>query len=297
MNSLRTLLSSAIDYAGLFPPANLGMQQAVEDYSAYLRSECSWMLGRFIVPITRLQEFENASCKLPTASLPKPWHLTALSGPRLDDSVSLIRAFNAKHAGESSTGAAIDTIELKASKPDEISKLNGLPDSVVTYVEIPVDTNPEPLVETIRNIGARAKVRTGGILKNMFPKSADIIRFMIACVNAGVPFKATAGLHHPIRGRYRLTYERDSPSGMMYGFLNLLLTAAFISTGMKEAEAMRLLEEENPDNFQIDEDGMSWMDHRLQLDDIRKARKTVAISFGSCSFTEPIDELKKLRLL
>ena len=82
-----------------------------------------------------------------------------------------------------------------------------------------------------------------GITKDAFPKTSELIRFLRGCVQAGLPFKATAGLHHPLRAEYRLTYAPDSPTGVMFGFLNLFLATAFLRAGMAESEAARLLEE------------------------------------------------------
>jgi len=294
MKSLQTLLNHVIDYAGLFPPAKLNMQQTVENYSSYLKSEYSWMLGRFILPTSRLQEFENSFRSVIKAPGGKPWNLTVLAGPNPSDDVTLIQAFNARHSGN---GVHIDTIEVKVASAKEISR-PGIPtDSITTYVEIPIDENPALLVEAIGHVGARAKMRTGGVSEGLFPTSSDLVRFVATCVRAGVPFKATAGLHHPVRARYQLTYDNNSPSAMMYGFLNVLLTAAFISSGLGNQEAVRLLEEQDARSFRFDEEGVTWGGQRLPIAAISNARATVAISFGSCSFAEPVDELMKLGFL
>jgi hypothetical protein len=114
-----------------------------------------------------------------------------------------------------------------------------------------------------------------------------------------VPFKATAGLHHPIRAIYRLTYEPDSPSGTMYGFLNLFLAAAFLRQGMSDADAARLLEESDPATLQLDSSGggVSWRGHCLDAEALVEARARGLGSFGSCSFEEPIGDLASLHLL
>jgi hypothetical protein len=48
--SLRVLLANLIDYAGLFPPAALPMEEAVRNYARYREGEHAWMLGKFVVP-------------------------------------------------------------------------------------------------------------------------------------------------------------------------------------------------------------------------------------------------------
>jgi hypothetical protein len=83
----------------------------------------------------------------------------------------------------------------------------------------------------------------------------------------------------------------------MFGFLNLFLTTAFLRAGMEETDAARLLEEGSPEAFQIDEGSIGWKSHRLHLDALRDARRFGVVSFGSCSFAEPIGDLEALQLL
>ncbi len=90
--SLRVLLSEIIDYAGLFPPSQLPMAAAVENYANYLKSEHAWMLGRFIVPVARLEEFsEHASRYLNSNQI---WRLSALAGENLAEDIHTIERFN-----------------------------------------------------------------------------------------------------------------------------------------------------------------------------------------------------------
>ena len=112
-----------------------------------------------------------------------------------------------------------------------------------------------------------------------------------------MPFKATAGLHHPLRDDYRLTYEPDSPRGTMFGFLNLFLTSTYMAAGLDDRLAGLLLEERDPDSIRFDDSGVEWKGRRLGFDAIRQAREHVIVSFGSCSFSEPIGDLESLGLL
>jgi hypothetical protein len=83
----------------------------------------------------------------------------------------------------------------------------------------------------------------------------------------------------------------------MFGFLNLLLAGAFLRAGMGERDAAQILEEESPLAFQFDHRGVSWRNHRIGLDALGATREDVFVSFGSCSFTEPLEELQALSLL
>jgi hypothetical protein len=131
----------------------------------------------------------------------------------------------------------------------------------------------------------------------MIPSSADLVRFIMACKRHAVPFKATAGLHHPMRAAYRLTSHEGSPAATMYGFLNVFLTAAFVHGGMKPDLVGAVVEEVSPRAFHFEKDSVRWMAHALDSAQIREARERLAISFGSCSFEEPVDDLKGMGLL
>ncbi|MCZ6776783.1 MAG: hypothetical protein O7D34_10045 [Ignavibacteria bacterium] len=300
MNSALALLSHSIDYAGLFPPASLDMKSAVKNYAAYLESLDVWMLGRFIVPVSRLEEFESAALNvLPRDIDSRAWGLSVLGGDNLHEETKKIVAFNDKHWRPTNGGRAIiDAVEIKAHTQKEIQQAASLvPKEIAAYFEIPISDDPASLIDMIADAGGRAKVRTGGITQDAFPKADDLVHFTAKCVRAGVPFKATAGLHHPIRSTYPLTYEKDSPKGMMYGFLNLLLASAFIFDGVKPEEAVEVLEEESKDRFRFEDDGINWRKRKITNEKISATRRTVVISFGSCSFREPTDELKSMDLL
>jgi nitroreductase len=295
MQALHTLLWNSIDYAGLFPPASLPMDQAVRNYAAYRAGEDRWMLGRFVVPVARLNEFEAAAApRLSIGADAEPWRLSALSGTSLDHDLESITAFNARHAND----AVIDTLELKASTIEEIERIaQRIPDHVVPYVEIPTKDDPHELIAALARTGLRAKVRTGGVTADAFPAPDHLLRFLATCIETAVPFKATAGLHHPLRGPYRLTYEPDSTIGTMYGFLNVFLAAAFLDAGMDMDNMLRILLEDEQDAFHFDDTGADWRGHRLTTDQLARARQHGAISFGSCSFTEPIEDLRALYIL
>lgn len=295
MSAIRTLLTQSIDYAGLFPPAELDMGTALENYVQYSSGPSSWALGRFIVPVSRLPEFEAALRHIPLRQVDWPWRFTALLGTNVEADLQQLDSFGRRHIN---SGAIIDTVEVKATSENGVGEITRLvPPSFQTYIEIPIDRDPGSVIAAIRDGGHRAKVRTGGVTRDAFPQTADLLRFLQATIRLAVPFKATAGLHHPLRATYRLTYAEDGPSGTMFGFLNLLLAVAFLRSGMEESKVVRLLEEGKPDAVQANESGISWRNHHLDLKALSDARRLGMISFGSCSFSEPLEDLEALHLL
>jgi hypothetical protein len=291
-NAPRALLRDLIDYAGLFPPASLTMAQAVADYDSYLHSEWNWILGRFIVPAARIGEFAETLSGLPPTigtDLPK-WRLSVLLGADPGADVERIRQINHRMA-------AVESVEVKVANAEEIARLSAIiPVDLATYFEIPL-FDSAACIAAVTESGRRAKIRTGGETADKIPSAATVIEFIRQCAAANVPFKATAGLHHPLRSVHQLTYQPDSASALMHGFLNLFLAAAFVRVGMQSDILVQLMEEQSEEAFHVDLDGVSWRQHRLTHSEIAEARYAFAMSFGSCSFTEPIADLRALHLL
>jgi hypothetical protein len=289
--STAALLTGLIDYAGLFPPSALDMRSAVRNYATYRKGEHAWMVGRIIVPAVRLEEFAQAAADFLRDDA---WLLSALVGADFDAEFNGIAEFNRRHE----VNATIDTVEIKAESPETIcNAVRFLPDSLTAYFEIPINNSPFELVKTIADAGARAKVRTGGVIADAFPSSFNLARFIRICADEDVPFKATAGLHHPLRSINKLTYATDSASAMMHGFLNVFLAAAFAQNGMDVEKLAELLEEKSPEAIQFEEGSVTWRGEMIVRGQLRNTRSLLAIAFGSCSFEEPIEDMKRLGLL
>jgi hypothetical protein len=298
MTHLRTLLAGTIDYAGLFPPASLGMDEAVQRYAAYSSSNHAWMLGRFVVPVSRLGECAASSDALPAGLRGTfAWNLSALGGTDLHADLQTVAAFNRTRRAGTRPGLSVDTVEFKAQRSEEIDAIHDVfTGAPVLYAEIPSDPDPAGLLRALAGARMRAKIRTGGVTPDAFPSSAHLARFITGCVAAGVPFKATAGLHHPLRGRYRLTYADESPAGSMYGFLNVLVATALAGRGAPAEEVRRMLEEEDPRALHVDAGQVRWGAYQLPPAALAAARVHFT-AFGSCSFDEPVNDLQQMGLL
>lgn len=271
------------------------MRPALENYATYVQSADRAALGRFIVPIVRLTELEEAGADLmPRGPRSEPWHLSVLVAEDVRSATEEMQKFNTRHSSRRGR-AVIDAVELKASTVDEIGhQRRDLPASFTAYFEIPITGDVSPLVKMNGKVGARAKVRTGGVTPEAFPAAEAVIDFMVACQREAVPFKATAGLHHAVRGEYRLTYELESPKWMMYGFLNVFTAATMLYSGESEETALGVLEETDPSAFRFENDAIEWRGKRITTEQILASRAEFANSFGSCSFREPVDELTHL---
>lgn len=297
--SLSILLDGLIDFAGLFPPASLDMAPMVESWRRGMDSELSWTLGRIIVPVTRLDEFVSVASDLfPTDVDEDPWVLSALLSPSSDDpmerQIEAIERFNESWASDGSGGAIIDVVEFRGSSANSIDHmLDRLPDELFPFVEIPLDTDVRGLLAVLVGSDAGAKVRTGGVKPEMYPEASQLANFIVQCAKADVPFKATAGLHHPLRN-----HEPAVPA-MQFGFLNVFVASLLsrMNEGVSADELLPVLARDGLDGVEFADDALIWDDYRFDLEAIEEARIAFALSFGSCSFDDPWNDLKTLGLL
>jgi len=172
---------------------------------------------------------------------------------------------------------AVETLETKLAE--------GL--SLPTYCEAPLD-------EITRGF---AKVRTGGVTPDAIPSAASLADFLCHAAARRMAFKATAGLHHPMRASHPLTYAVDSPRARMHGFLNVFAAAVFAWHGLDREGVCEILEEADPAAFEFGPDELNVRRRRLTTERIHSARRDFAHSFGSCSFEEPVSGLRELGLL
>ncbi len=157
------------------------------------------------------------------------------------------------------------------------------------YCEVPLRD-----LDSVQRAGCFAKLRTGGVKPEMIPAVEDVAAFIVACAGQRLPFKVTAGLHHPIRKPHPLTYDGDAPRAVMHGFLNVFLAAAFAWHGERRIEP--ILAETDASAFRFDERAR-WRDWSLDTGQIQEARRQFAHAVGSCSFDEPVRGLEALGLL
>jgi len=285
MSVVRELLVNAIDYAGLFPPAGLGMEETVRKYASYRKGPDRWALGKLVVPVARLAEFEAKAA--PLLEPGEPWHLSVLGGTDPAADLKAIEAFHDRHLDN----ARIDSLEIKAASSAEVQKAGEtIGGRIETYYE-----GPAELIDAIRGVRGRAKVRTGGVKPGMVPSADELARFFFAARDK-VAFKATAGLHHALRGVRPLTYETGCESDLLHGFLNVFTAAAFAFL-KEDRYVASILEERDARGFEFAETRLAWHGREVTREQVQLLRDNFLLSFGSCSFEEPIAELRALQLL
>lgn len=287
---MRAAFAGIVDYAGLFPPASCSMADAARQFAVYRRSPDQWMLGRFVVAAARLQELGDAieSGGIPVDS-GDPWRVSVILGANVHDDLARIAEFRAAWEFR---GMLADSVECVVASAGQVQSLGDqIPPVFRRYLEVPPAGPYREIVNAIGQMGAFAKVRTGGTIAEMFPAAVELTSFLLAAVKQGVAFKATAGLHHPFRGSYPLSYAAGAGRHLMYGFVNLLVATTELARGGAGETAQAILEEDASSAFVRDDLGIGWRGEKYPIADLAAAHSQSFLSFGSCSFREPVDEL------
>ena len=319
-NTLNAFIKNIIDYAGLFPPAKLPLNIAFENYKNYKTSVNNTFLSRFICPAGKLPELENILKDKSEIYTDISISVLSSSGDNLEKFTENfkedLKSWKDFHKNFKDF---VKTNSLEVRIPDDIiishdhEKLseilnyisgeifNTLGQNVFIFCEclISKDWN-EDFKFLINGISdhnltennSGFKLRTGGVTANAFPDS-EIIAFAIKeNLDRAVPMKCTAGLHHPFR-------HFDNEIGtMMHGFVNVF-GAGIIAMrhNISHSELLKILNDENPENFIFTDEYFSWDKYKISVEDTELARNKFMISFGSCSFDDPVNDLKALNLL
>ena len=254
MSARSALLHHLIDHAALFPPASLEMDAALAVDAAARATPEAFMLNRFLVPASQVE--------LVPRDFPPPLGVIV----DCDELPDL-------------SGRNVEVVEARVER---VAVTRGAPGRV--FLEVwPGD---EATLDAVADEGAGAKVRCGGPTPDMFPSPAQLAAFICGCRDRGLPFKATAGLHHPIR------------DGMVHGFLNLLAASVLAhAEGTGERELTELLLEEDYNAFKLDDEAFTVGGRRFGADAVAAARERLFTGYGSCSLSEPVEDLHSLGLL
>ncbi|MEO7659791.1 MAG: hypothetical protein ABIV48_09270, partial [Pyrinomonadaceae bacterium] len=281
--------------AGLFPPAVLPISNAVANYASYRNSNYRWMLGRFLLSVAQLPDFIERADEFISQDTNSVWRLSVLSSEDIIDTIRKAQNFNMSYGPD----VIIDSIEVRANTVSKIENtILALPKNMRAYFEVDLGDNFPDLIAKLAACGQYAKIRTGGVTPDDFPSTKAIIRFVRSCLAANVPFKATAGLHHPIRCFRPLTFDDSSPEGTMHGFLNMFLMTAFAREGYRLNLLEGVMEDEFDEVFRFEDQFITWRDeYSLTIRQIETVRLKGIHSFGSCSFEEPIADLRKMGIL
>ncbi len=333
LDSIKAIMTELVDYAGLFPPAKLPLDTAANNFADYRTGSCAWALSRFVCPAAKLMELNDlAAATIGTDDhTNKRWPISVLGSPSADRLTFLENHLVASDCVQAvcdttSTRLFMDALETRLPPLNSYeSQSSSLSDDLLQvaqtwlavakaqsisqfsiFLELAAKENWQQDVDRLASVIAACnrqsatngqgltiglKIRTGGVQASVIPSIEDVATFIYACKQNEVPFKATAGLHHPIR------HYSSQVSAKMHGFLNVFCGAALVfASDLSIDDLQAILAQESADQFVFSNDGFSWQDHHVSVEQIVAMRKQFALSFGSCSFTEPIEDLQGMGL-
>ena len=311
--SIRNFLSQIVDYAGLYPPASLSLEDAIRNFVTYQADPEVWMLSRFIIPAKRLPELSKFAGRVFPKGGMLSFSVLGRGGKDADEffqhlklDLEDIHTFRELHG----TGVVADMFEVAlpgsgftdpssahdlVNKTADVLNKNGL----TVFFEAPFgegwQARAEKLFRALRKIKDKHvgfKLRTGGVTPDAFPTPEQVAWTIASVRDAGIPMKATAGLHHPIR------HYNEGVQTKMHGFINVFGAGVLaLSHGLDQDQIREIIEDEDSANFIFNETGFSWENFTANIEQIKQARVSGFVSFGSCSFDEPREDLQKLGLL
>ena len=284
--AVSAMLAELFDDAGLFPPASMPMSEAFDAHRTARQGNYRWMLGRFVCPVSRLQEL-------------------AVAAPRYGDALRLSLIVDDEEAAEEAPaiiddhGWRVEAVEARLADNDvdahdlrRVAELVGAPLRFleVPWQQFPLEALPDA-VAAIAKSGAGVKIRCGGEKAEDVPPPGLLAALIAACARSGAALKATAGLHHPFR------HPDADTDAVGHGFINLVVASSFARQGMDETDVAGVLTDDDASAFAVDGARLRWRGSSLSSDELSAARRELLVAVGTCSFREPIDDLVAFGLL
>lgn len=271
---LPAALRGLVDDAAIFPPGDAPLPEAATEHQARRSQPYADLVGTFVVRDTDLPELKATPLALSVVVTGGAGNIAGLA--------SLSRKL---HIG-------VEGIEIALRDPDDLvgnarrvgaavdaARAEGqLDDHVPVYVELPHVASTGSWLAAADEVAAREfrlKFRTGGLDASAYPSSVTLAGWIDAALDRETPFKCTAGLHRAVRHTGDDGFEH-------HGFLNLLVATRQAWDGATRDEVVATLEERSGD--------------ALDTSELDRARRWFT-SFGSCSVSEPLDDLIALGLL
>ncbi|WP_372727615.1 hypothetical protein [Nocardioides sp.] len=266
-----------IDDAAIFPPGNSPLPSALTAYAERAERPEADLVASFVVTDVRVPEVDR--------DLPLSVVVTGGAGA-VAGALRLADRSPARLAG----------LEIALRDPDDLvgnarrvlaatdaARAEGLLDEETpVYVELPaVEPSASWLAaaDVVAEAELRLKFRTGGEEPHLFPTASTLATWIDAALDRETPFKCTAGLHHAVR--------QTSPEGFeQQGFLNVLLATRHAFDGAGRDDVVATLERRDAEALA----------EECRAADLAGARRWFT-SFGSCSVSEPLDDLITLGLV
>ncbi|MBF6170683.1 hypothetical protein [Nocardia blacklockiae] len=265
--SIPPVFAALVDDAAIYPPGSLPLPAAVVAHAVHRRSSLRELVGPFVVGAGDLA----AAAEAATAELfPEGLGVSVVvPGPEAVGATL-------ESAGRCRVLALEVKLDGSRALAPQVAEIAGVDrGDVTTYVEVPRPGHPEwaELLAAVADAGMRLKFRTGGTEAAAFPSETEVAGWIRDAARASTPFKCTAGLHHAVRHTDAATEFEH------HGFLNILCAAAAAAAGAEVDSLVAILGERDGRALAV------------------PAQRALFASYGSCSVTEPYDDLATLGLL
>lgn len=273
---LPSLFAGLCDDAAVFPPGNMPLTRAVPAHRIHRAAPYAGVVGLFVLGAKDLGQLADLTIDLAPNSI--ALSLTVPGPAAAEEALERAEAI-----------PAVRVAALEVPVPEDVdpaplvSTLHSVHQSIgrvlPTYVELPRDSRRTAVLAELSGSPFRAKMRTGGVRADLYPDEHELAGTILAAVEAGTPFKATAGLHHALR-------NTDPETGFeQHGFLNVLLATAAATDTAEHGDLVELLATRDPDTV------------AGRARDLDAGVRETFHSFGTCSITDPVTELVHLGLL
>lgn len=317
-NSIQKFIHGIIDYAGLFPPANLNLHDSLTNYVNYIKENKYSLLSSFVIPISQLNNVQTTLNNIGNEYENIAFSFVATRAGNLNDFIKILKSDLEQiekfliSNGKFSAKALELALPLDLAQLDDQEIKNNIVNQAIELIsnynlppffEIPYSTNWEADVEGLitilnknnneqhYNYRSSFKIRCGGVKPEMTPPTDYIISAIKSTAKNELSLKATAGLHHPFN------HFNESLGGIMHGFVNVF-SAIILNNkyDISKEKLKALIDDQNPENFKWDNESLYWNEFSADLGEIEYSKNIIS-SYGSCSFDEPIDDLKQLNLI
>ncbi|MGH8793548.1 MAG: hypothetical protein ACRDXX_13005 [Stackebrandtia sp.] len=261
--AISPLLHGLIDDAAVFPPGNAALPDALSNHREYRNSWYSALVGPLLLPLSKLGALDDCEEEL---------RIGVIVDTVLDAVSPAVAALpdNVEVAQVEARASGADALEalLKASELWELP----------VFAEIPVDGDVTSALKRLGPTQVAPKFRTGGLEAALFPEPEVLAAAVVCCADHGLSFKLTAGLHRAVR-------HVDPRTGFVHhGFLNVLAAAAEADGGASVGSVT--------DTLRLNESAPLADRIRGML----TRPRPLWAGFGSCSISEPLDDLIGLSL-
>ena len=271
-------IAGLVDDAGLFPPTELSMPDAIARHREDEANGSVVHTDRMLVAASRVGELLDALDD-------RPLDVGLVVDVPLDQARDVVQRL---HDDPRTELGAVE-IRLAAGGDDPQAAVRAitdtfaaLPPRVAVYVEVPLDDHLDDTLAALGDARLGAKVRCGGVKAEMFPSTDQLVRFLQGVVREGLPFKATAGLHHAVR------YTDEQTGFAHHGFLNLLVGTQRAVECRPAAEIAEVLT--STDGEQLARD-ITAADELVD-DQVREH----FVAYGSCDTRAPLADLQAVGL-